>query len=40
MLLGPAATEARVRKRQGATDVCVHIDSLENTVKLVSAALK
>lgn len=31
--------EAPVRKRQGATDVCVLTDSPENTVKWVSGAL-
>lgn len=39
VLLVPAAMEAHVRKRQGATDVCVLTDSLENTVKWVSASL-
>lgn len=35
--LVPAAMEVPVRKRQGATDVCVLTGSLENTVKWVSA---
>lgn len=39
MLLVPAATEAPVKKRQGATDVSVLTDSLENTVKWVGDAL-
>lgn len=37
VLLVPAAMEARVRKRRGATDVCVLTDSLANTAKWVSA---
>lgn len=35
----PAATEAPVRKRQGATDVCVRTDSPENTAKWGSQTL-
>lgn len=38
--LAPAATEAPVRKRRAATDVCVPTGSLENTVKWVSARHK
>jgi len=39
VLLAPAAMEAPVRRREGATDVCVLTGSLENTAKWVSASV-
>lgn len=39
VLLVPAATEAPVKRRPGATDACVRIGLLGNTVKLVSDKL-
>lgn len=39
VLPAPVAMEAPVRKREGATDVCVLTDLLENTAKWVSTTL-